>query len=311
MKLTAWWGGLLILIVGVAIVPNGNSAPDGPPASSTDLAPLSDAPQEYPGLHNVLRVSDRIISGSEPYPDKGLRTLKALGVETVVSVDGGKPAVDEARALGLRYVHIPIGYDGLDQPAGLSLARLVREVTGTIYIHCHHGRHRGPSAAAVARIASTTSTPQQALDVLKRAGTSRDYPGLWRDVELYVPPAPGVELPPLVEVAQVESMVAAMAVVDRHFDNLKLLQAADWKLLPDHPDLVPAQEALLVREGFHETVRHLSGTESEEMKGWLKESETIALEIEEALKNKDAKSAHAAFQRMTESCKQCHVKYRN
>ena len=100
-------------------------------------------------------------------------------------------------------------------------------------------------------------TGKEALSILVRAGTSKDYTGLWRDVEAYTPPPADAELPELVEVAEVGSFTAAMAQVDRAFDNLKLCRDAKWTVPPDHPDLVPAQEALLLQEGLHEAGRNL------------------------------------------------------
>jgi protein tyrosine phosphatase (PTP) superfamily phosphohydrolase (DUF442 family) len=301
-----------LLLVGLAI-PISTPIYSATPSAKTEvLTQTGDKPQDYPGLHNVMRVSDRIISGSEPDPEKGLETLKQLGVKTVVSVDGAKPAVDRARELGMRYVHIPIGYGGVDEAAGLTFARLVREATGPFYIHCHHGKHRGPAAAAVAYIAEVSCEGKDALFVLERAGTSPDYPGLWRDVENYTSPAPGVELPALVEVAQVDSMVAAMANVDRHYDNLKLLHTAKWELLADHPDLVPIQEALLVREGLHEAGRQLEADgASVELKKWMAESEEAAQRTEDALKEGDKSVASEHFEHLVQSCKQCHAKYRD
>jgi len=293
--------------VGASLIASALAAQRG----KGEAARIGEKPQDFPGLHNVMRVSDRILSGSEPDPEKGFETLKSLGVKTIVSVDGGKPPVARARALGLRYVHIPIGYDGVGDEARGLLARLIREATGPFYVHCHHGKHRGPAAAAVAYIAEVSCEGKEALFVLERAGTSHDYPGLWRDVENFTPPAAGANLPALVEVAQVDSMVAAMATVDRHFDNLKLLHDTGWKLLPDHPDLVPVQEALLVREGLHEAGRQLETEVEPELREWLGEAEKTAQAVEDSLKRNEHPVAKEAFKRMTESCKQCHAKYRN
>ena len=146
---------------------------------------------DHAGLRNVMRVSDRIYSGSEPHGEDGFASLERMGIKTVVSVDGARPNVEEARKHGLRYVHIPIGYDGIPEQAGAALARLVKEVDGPVYVHCHHGRHRGP-AAAVACIASGATQGKEALGILEKAGTSKDYMGLWRDVEKYKPPTASV-----------------------------------------------------------------------------------------------------------------------
>src|SRR5690606_17968735 len=120
-----------------------------------------------PHLHNLLQVSETIYTGGEPKDDAAFAALAKLGVKTVVSVDGAEPNVKAARAHGLRYVHIPIGYDGVSEEAGKSLARLVRDAQGPFYIHCHHGTHRGPAAAAVACVAAGQGTGKDALAILE------------------------------------------------------------------------------------------------------------------------------------------------
>lgn len=324
--------GLLICGFSMVLVGCGEQ-PDPPPASpspnsvagqSTDSTPV-DQPEsparpilkitkpetEPAGLHNLLQLTDRLYSGSEPHGAEGFASLEKLGIKTVVSVDGAKPALELARQHGLRYVHIPIGYDGVPKPAGDSLARLMRDAEGPIYIHCHHGKHRGPSAAAVACVADGAAEGQEALAILKQAGTSPDYPGLWRDVEQYVAPAADATLPDLVEVAEVDSLVAAMAQIDRGFDNLKLIWAAKWTTPADHPDLVPEQEALLVQEGFRESIRNLGGDAHEQLKTWLAEAEAAATKLQQALKSGDLATATAQYQIVEQSCKQCHKAYRD
>src|SRR5690606_24259899 len=80
---------------------------------------------EFPALHNLLQVSSRIFSGGEPVGEAAFEQLEKLGVRTIVSVDGARPNIDAARRHGLRYVHIPISYDGISADAGKALARLV------------------------------------------------------------------------------------------------------------------------------------------------------------------------------------------
>jgi len=63
----------------------------------------------------------------------------------------------------------------------------------------------------------------------------------------YKPPAPEADLPELVEIAKVEFLAAAMAKIDWAYDNLKLCQKAEWSTPQDHPDLVPALPAFMVR----------------------------------------------------------------
>lgn len=287
---------------------NGGSTP-----SADNKVPRENGPTEkdYPALHNLIQITDRIYSGGEPHGEEAFADLARLGIRTVVSVDGARPNVEAARKHGMRYVHIPIGYDGIEKEAGQSLARLVREADGPIYVHCHHGQHRGPAAAAVACIADGEVDGKGALAILEKAGTGKDYAGLWRHVENYQPPAHDAKLPELVEVAKVGSLAAAMARIDRAYDNLKSCRDARWSTPRGHPDLSPAQEALLLREGFRESARHLSGDFSDEFKTWLAESESAAQKLEALLKMDNPGGASLQFQAVEKSCKQCHAKYRN
>ena len=266
---------------------------------------------ENGSLENLLRVSKMIYSGGQPQGAESFEALTRLGVKTVVSVDGAAPDVETAFAHGLRYVHIPMGYDGVEDDAGRSLARLVREAEGPFYVHCHHGLHRAPVAAAIASIAAGTASSVEARDILLVAGTSVDYGGLWRAVEVYRSPASDAELPELVEVAQVNSFAAAMAAVDRAYDNLKLCRDAGWTAPDDHPDLVPSQEALMLREGLRESVRTLDGDGDSELRKWLTEAEATARALETSLQRSSFDASTTKFEAVVESCTRCHAKYRD
>jgi protein tyrosine phosphatase (PTP) superfamily phosphohydrolase (DUF442 family) len=268
--------------------------------------------EDQPGLHNVIEVADGLLSGSEPEGAEGFSSLAKLGVKTIVSVDGARPAVDAARAQGLRYIHIPIGYDGISKPAIAALARAVRDVEGPIYIHCHHGKHRGPAAAAVACITSRHVHGKAALQILELAGTGKEYPGLWRDVEACQAPSPDEPPGILLEVAEVDSLTAAMAGVDRHWDDLKLCRDAGWTTPPAHPDLTPAQVALLLREAFHEAGRTTRADRfDEQFREWVAEAEALAARIEDSLKDGKPEEATRRFDVLDQTCKRCHAKYRN
>ncbi len=266
---------------------------------------------EQKGLHNVLRLSDHILSGSEPEGEAGFDSLGRLGVKTVVSVDGAKPNVELAHQKGLRYVHIPIGYDGISVSAAQTLAQAARECESPIYIHCHHGKHRGPSAAAVADAAIGGRTGEAAFATLNAAGTGDQYAGLWRDVRAYQPDHPAGSSTKLVEVAEVGSLTAAMSQVDRHSDNLDLCRQANWNSPNDHPDLVPVQEALILKESLHEANRLITADREPDFVDWMNAAEQHAQVLEEALQANDRDNAMSAFAQLKQTCNQCHEKYRN
>ena len=312
---------LICAAMGVAVMAalpaHGDPRPPGghpaakPSSPDSGSHPVKIAKLRYPHLHNLLQASSSIYSGAEPAEDAAFADLANLGVKTIVSVDGARPNVEAAARHGLRYVHIPLGYDGVTRQAGQSLARLVREAEGPFYIHCHHGNHRGPAGAAVACIAAGERDGKSALAILELAGTSKDYPGLWRDVERYAPPPKDAKLPELVAVAEVGSLAAAMAQIDRSHDLLKLSAAADWNPPQDHPDISLAQEALLVKEGLVESGRTLADDFDPRFRAWMQEAAIAAGLLEAALRTSDSAAAKEHFQKLGQSCKKCHARYRD
>ncbi len=273
-------------------------------------------PHEMPGFHNLVQLSADIYSGSEPAGEEAFASLKKLGVQTIVSVDGATPKIDMAKKYGIRYVHVPFGYDAIPLAAQLSLTRAARHAKTPLYIHCHHGKHRGPAAAAIVCRVKGIADLAGSLKIMQNAGTSRDYKGLWRDVETFTVPSADTQLPQLVEVAKVESLAAAMARIDRNFDNLKLCAAADWKTPADHPDLVAQQEALQLQESLYESSRRLAEKEhaadyDATFREWLTESDAAARTLYNSLESNNKAAATSAFATLYKNCKQCHVKYRD
>lgn len=274
-------------------------------------------------LPNVVRIHPRVISGGLPASDEAFEELGQLGVKTIISVDGAKPDVAAANKHGLRYVHLPHGYDGIPEKRARELAKAVRELEGPIYIHCHHGKHRSPAAASVACVTAGLIPESQALAILEIAGTSPNYRGLYRSAEqaraleaqlldeLQVEFRATVEVPPMAE---------AMVALEHTHDHLKAIQAAGWKTPAKHPDLDPAHEALLLQEHFTELLR----TEAVQrrpgpFRTWLEESEQAARQLEQELNTAPqnplpAKARQRLDQfaaRITANCKQCHTTYRD
>lgn len=256
-------------------------------------------------LHNVWKLSPRILSGSEPEDESAFAELARLGVKTIVSVDGIAPRIALAKKYGMRYVHVPIGYDGIDTKAQGSLSRVASDIKGLIYIHCHHGKHRGPAAAAIVCRADDGRSADDALTVLEKAGTGKEYPGLWRDVAQFKKPSG--PLPALTEHAEVESLAAAMARIDRTFDRLKLSSKGKWKPLPEHPDVVPNIEAVQLLELFTEASRAATG----DLKTGLQETVSTVSNLQTAISRSQFVEADKLLSTISTACSACHKQHRN
>lgn len=298
--------------------------PGAVPAAEPAVVESDRAPQplEAPGMHNVFRLSPRLLSGSSPESDEAFAALARLGVKTIVSVDGARPNVEGARRHGLRYVHLPHGYDGLGSEVQERLIRVARTLPGPVFVHCHHGKHRGPAAAAVICLGTEGWTVDRAEAYLRLAGTATHYTGLYEAVRRFRPPSPaGVGSAPgdLPEVAAVPGLVEAMVGIDQRWEILRAVRAAGYRVPGEHPDVHPAHEALMVREHYREAGRL---PESARRGGGfvdrLAEAEAEAKALEDLLQANPEPTApevrarlEAAFEAVGRSCTRCHREFRD
>jgi protein tyrosine phosphatase (PTP) superfamily phosphohydrolase (DUF442 family) len=270
--------------------------------------------ESQPGLHNFLRATTNVFSGSQPEGEAGFASLRQLGVKTIISVDGAKPDVALAAKHGMRYVHLPVGYDGIASNRVVELVKAGATLPGPIYVHCHHGKFRGPAAVAVICQANAGWTRDQALEFLHHAGTGAEYPGLYRAASDFTPPSP-IQLNSVAgnfpSVVQPSTHVESMLAADHIFDRLEAAQRAGWKTPANHPDLVPAHEAMMLLEQFRELAR-LEGTaaRSADYRAKLAAATSASEQLQSQLHMQGA-NADAAFKRVSESCTDCHRTYRN
>jgi len=272
-------------------------------------------PLEIPGVHNAFRASPQIYSGSQPEDDAAFAAIAKLGVKTIVSVDGSKPDIEAARKHGLRYVHLPYGYDGIPTHRVVELAKLSTTGEGPFFVHCHHGLHRGPAAVAVMCETAEGWSTDKAVEWLRQAGTSADYPGLYRAASSYKTPTKEelASIKSFPEVTQPSTLVDAMVKIDEHFSNLKLAQKAAWKTPPGHADLSPAHEATMLWEQLKEIARTAdTAKRPEDYRARLRDSEQAADALRNLLREpKDLAFVETAFKKVSATCVACHKKYRN
>lgn len=280
-------------------------------------AAQSNTPWERPeimGCQNVFQISETVYSGSEPHGEEALKALADRGIKTIVSVDGARPDVETARKYGIRYIHLPIGYDGIPAERGLQYGLILKNVEAPIYFHCHHGKHRGPAAAAAGMEAAGQWNPETASAFLEAAGTSPKYKGLYQYIRDFKPPSEtdlakvDTRFP---ETADLPASQESMAMLDRRKDNLTLAAEAGWDTPPEHPDISPAHEALQVREILTELKRLPETTaRPPQYQSLLDAALGHATALETALSAGNRDAAATAFGALNGSCATCHDAYR-
>ncbi|HEX6810269.1 MAG TPA: hypothetical protein VF384_01485 [Planctomycetota bacterium] len=277
--------------------------------------PSAGQPVHFEGLHNVVTYTEDLVCGGVPEGEAGLRALAAMGIRTIVSVDGASPMVEAAASHGMRYVHLPISYDGVTPEQQLRLAQAVHSLPRPIYVHCHHGKHRSGSALGCAAVLGGDMTPEEAMSRMAVSGTAKEYGGLWQavregkaldDALLRADPA---SFP---SVSKVSGLVATMAEIDRVFDYVKQTQKAGWSAPADHPDLVARKETQRLHVLFSQLPddadsRQLPG----EYQTLLREAVANAKALDAAVQANDIAAANRLFAVATASCKTCHKTWRD
>lgn len=275
-------------------------------------------------LPNAVRIHEKVVSGGLPDGDDAFDELKSLGIKTIISVDGAKPDLDIAKRHGMRYVHLPIGYDGMTLERMQELAKAVTELEGPIYIHCHHGRHRSPAAASVACIGAGMIPAQQGMVALHIAGTSENYRGLFQAVQqghpldealleqLHVEYRETVPLPPIAE---------AMVAMEHTADHLQLIADAGWQSPAKHPDLTAGHEALMLFEHYTELLRDPSvQAKPAPFQQLLRDGQATVAELQQTLLSREDDRQPAVtsdsdvmtiWGRVQTNCKDCHRNYRD
>lgn len=267
-----------------------------------------------PGIENGRRIGPRLWSGGEPSGDAAFAALAAQGVRVVVSVDGAKPNLEAARRHGLRYVHVPIGYEGVPRAAAEEMAALALEREGGVFVHCHHGRHRGPTAAAIVAMASGAWDGPTANAWQRAAGTSPEYAGLYRSVRDFVVPKPGAlrsaarRLRPY---RPPTGLVASMVAVDHHAETLDAMQRNGWKPAASRPDETPLQAVRLLREQFVESIRLGHGPDAPVFREAMARFEQGVEAMEGMLRTGEMGPATAAWHALREDCRSCHRSWRD
>ena len=319
-NLTRWpLLGMLALFTSFACKGTGDGAEVAlaTPRPITVAAPTlaADKPADYPGLHNVVAYTDGLYSGSQP-EGPGLETLANMGIRTIVSVDGATPDVETAKALGIRYVHLPIGYDGIDEARKLELARACRDLPGPMYVHCHHGKHRSAGAAAAMAIGLGKLNSEQAAARMKVSGTAPDYKGLWAcasDTRVASEEQLAAASASFPSRWKTTGLVQGMVSIDESLEHVKEIEKAQWKTPAAHPDLVPAAEVGRIAH----VLRELEDDSEVKQKpadflAMLKASTAAAEALEKGiLDGASVADLGAKMKALNQSCKDCHGPYRN
>ncbi len=283
-----------------------------PAACSTNPA-RTGATQPSP-IKNLHQLAPGLISGDEPATAAHYDQLSSIGIKTVISVDAIAPDPDLAAKHNIRIVHLPVGYDGIDDSRAIELAAAITQLDHPIYLHCHHGKHRGPAAISVGAVGAGIITNDQAIEFMTAAGTSQSYPGLYSAAR-NAKPLDQATLEGAIEFptrAPISGFVKSMGKLDRLHDQLWDIAENQWQASEYHPDL----SATAISGQVYDHMRAMLELDFFKRRGSMmrsrfKDSIQTASDVETKINNNDFPEALDALNALNNSCIDCHDRFRN
>ena len=318
-----------ILVVGVVVACAASETSRGVEAVAPPIAiegPIYEAAAAIPlpeknaedvaGLHNVFHLSDDIVSGGEPDDEGALQALSKMGIKTILSVDGKVPDAATAARYGMKYVHVPIQYRGISEDELEHITKTFRELEGPFYVHCFHGKHRGPAAAAVGRLVLDGVSREQAVAEMRQyCGTSKSYEGLYATVaEAPIPDKATTEALPwdFPAAHPFEGYRQIMVATPRSFDSLTAMKENGWKATAEHPDGDPVGESAVLTSLMKQALElPETAQRPQDFREWIQTSYAKSQELHDALLAADLAAADAAHKAVKASCTACHAAYRD
>jgi tyrosine-protein phosphatase SIW14 len=156
-------------------------APPRQPARSITTA-VAAPRDDLPGLTNFARVSPELYRGAQPTA-LGFRTLKSIGVRTIVNLRSAHSDRATIAGLGFRYIEIPSHAWTPNHEVVAKVLAVVRDPANQpVFIHCQHGADRTGYTVASYRIVEQQWDRDSALRELRRFG----FHAIWGAIPSFV-----------------------------------------------------------------------------------------------------------------------------
>lgn len=142
------------------------------------------SPLVLEGVPNLFHVAPGLYRSAQPTA-KGMQSLKAMGVETIVNLRSFHSDRDEIGETNLAYEHI---YMKAWHPEEKEMVRFLQIVNNPsrqpVLVHCHHGSDRTGTMVAVYRMAVQGWTADEAIQEMKEGGYG--FHPVWVNLEPWI-----------------------------------------------------------------------------------------------------------------------------
>jgi tyrosine-protein phosphatase SIW14 len=152
----------------------------------------ADPEPDVPGIARFAYLNAHVARGGQPTAE-GVRWLESKGFRTIISFSPRASEQDQAKALGLRYVAIPVQANllGSAPPTDAQLDTFFAVVNDSaqwpVFFHCHHGADRTGMFCALYRIEVDGWTHEEAIGEMQAFGYNDFFRDLVHVVQKYEP----------------------------------------------------------------------------------------------------------------------------
>jgi protein tyrosine/serine phosphatase len=173
---------------------------EAPRSATSSGKPFAERLAGKAGLENLARVAPEVYRGAQPTPE-GFRTLRELGVKTVVGFRSHTSTRPEVEAAGLVSVELPIQAEltgsepPTDEQVRLFFETVLDPAKRPVFFHCKHGKDRTGTMAALYRIEIDGWTPAEAIEEMQQFGYHDYFKDLVEFVRGYAPRGYGKKRP--------------------------------------------------------------------------------------------------------------------
>jgi protein tyrosine/serine phosphatase len=142
------------------------------------------APIRLEGVPNLHKVSDTLFRSAQPSAE-GMKSLKAMRIETIVNLRSFHSDRDKIKETGLAYEHIYMKAWHPEDEDAVRFLQIVTNSKGTpVLIHCQHGADRTGAMCAIYRVAVQGWNREEALREMTDGGFG--FHGIWQDLVQWI-----------------------------------------------------------------------------------------------------------------------------
>ena len=143
----------------------------------TDRPPHWAKPMEVKGLPNLHKISDTFYRSAQP-SSEGMKSVREMGIETIVNLRSFHSDRDEIGETGLAYEHISMkAWHPEEEDAVRFLQIVTNPKRSPVLVHCQHGADRTGTMCALYRIAVDGWSKEEALKEMTQGGFG--FHGIW------------------------------------------------------------------------------------------------------------------------------------